>query len=162
MLGYTGKGELLSTRPSELSPPLQPDGRSSFDKADEMIATALERGSHRFEWVCARADGSVLPVEVLLTAITIDGRQILYSVWRDISRRKGAELDRSKAEEALHSQTEILISIRNREDAFRAGQSRVLEMIAMGKPLAEVLTSLVLLIEAQSDEMLCSRIDAQR
>ncbi len=29
-------------------------------------------------------------------------------------------------------------------------------MIATGKPLAEVLTSLVLLIEAQSDEMLCS------
>ncbi|MCM3905879.1 MAG: PAS domain S-box protein [Pyrinomonadaceae bacterium] len=156
MLGYTGKGELLSTRPSELSPPLQPDGRSSFEKADEMIATAIERGSHRFEWVCARADGSVLPVEVLLTAITIDGRQILYSVWRDISRRKGAELDRSKAEQALLSQTEILTSITNREDAFRAGQSRVLEMIAMGKPLAEALTSLVLLIEAQSDEMLCS------
>ncbi len=105
MLGYSGKGELLSTRPSDLSPPLQPDGRSSFEKSNEMIATALERGSHRFEWVCTRADGSVLPVEVLLTAITVEGRQILYSVWRDISRRKGAELDRSKAEEALLSQT---------------------------------------------------------
>jgi PAS domain S-box-containing protein len=45
---------------------------------------------------------------------------------------------------------------RKREDAFRAGQGRVLEMIARGQPLAEVLESLVLLIEAQSDDMLCS------
>lgn len=73
MLGYDGREKLLSTRPSELSPPLQPDGRSSFEKADEMIATALARGSHRFEWVCTRADGTVLPVEILLTAITLEG-----------------------------------------------------------------------------------------
>jgi PAS domain S-box-containing protein len=45
---------------------------------------------------------------------------------------------------------------RKKEDLFRAGQSRVLEQIAIGTPLAEVLASLVLLIEAQSDGMLCS------
>jgi PAS domain S-box-containing protein len=43
-----------------------------------------------------------------------------------------------------------------KEDAFRAGQSRILEMIAQGAKLAEVLASLVTLIEAQSDGMLCS------
>ncbi len=37
------------------------------------------------------ADGSVLPVEVLLTAIPLDDRQILYTVWRDITKRKRAE-----------------------------------------------------------------------
>jgi GAF domain-containing protein len=42
------------------------------------------------------------------------------------------------------------------EEAFRAGQSRVLEMISANVPLSEILTSLVLLIEAQSPEMLCS------
>lgn len=42
------------------------------------------------------------------------------------------------------------------EEAFRAGQSRVLEMIAANAPLGDILTSLVLLIEAQSPEMLCS------
>ncbi len=156
MFGYASKSDLLATIPSRLSPPKQPDGRSSLEKADEMIARAFETGSHRCEWVCTRSDGSVLPVEIFLTAITVAGRQILYSVWRDISRRQGAELDRSKAEEALLSQTEVLTSLRDKEDAFRAGQSRVLEMIATGKPLAEVLTGLVLLIEAQSEEMLCS------
>jgi len=42
------------------------------------------------------------------------------------------------------------------EEAFRVGQSRVLEMISANAPLSEILTSLVLLIEAQSPEMLCS------
>ena len=45
---------------------------------------------------------------------------------------------------------------RKQEEAFRTGQSQVLEMIARGEPLEEVLTSLMLLIEAQADEMLCS------
>jgi PAS domain S-box-containing protein len=42
------------------------------------------------------------------------------------------------------------------EENFRAGQSRILEMIAANKPLGEILNNLVLLIEAQSPEMLCS------
>src|SRR5207244_5708402 len=36
------------------------------------------------------------------------------------------------------------------------GQSRVLEMIAANAPLSKTLTRLVLLIEAQSPDMLCS------
>jgi GAF domain-containing protein len=40
--------------------------------------------------------------------------------------------------------------------AFRAGQDKVLEMIAADAPLGEILTSLVLLMESQSPEMLCS------
>ena len=42
------------------------------------------------------------------------------------------------------------------EEAFRAGQQKILEMITENAPLGEILTSLVLLIEAQSPEMLCS------
>ena len=43
-----------------------------------------------------------------------------------------------------------------KEEAFRKGQSRILEMIAANAPLGEILKRLVLLIEAQSPEMLCS------
>ena len=46
-----------------------------------------------------------------------------------------------------------------REDAFRAGQGRVLEMIGRGAKLADVLASLVTLIETQSDDMLCSVVE---
>src|SRR5437773_4907649 len=42
------------------------------------------------------------------------------------------------------------------EEAFRLGQSRILEMIAANAPLGEILERLVLLIEEQSPGMLCS------
>jgi signal transduction histidine kinase/PAS domain-containing protein len=43
-----------------------------------------------------------------------------------------------------------------KEIAFRDGQGRILEMIAANLPLAEILSSLMHLIEAQHDQMLCS------
>jgi PAS domain S-box-containing protein len=42
------------------------------------------------------------------------------------------------------------------EEFFRAGQSRVLEMIAADAPLADVLTNLVLLMEGQAAGLRCS------
>jgi GAF domain-containing protein len=42
------------------------------------------------------------------------------------------------------------------EAEYQAGQNRILKMIATGAPLSEILTSLVLLMEAQSPEMRCS------
>ena len=88
MLRYETKEQLLKTHPSELSPPRQPDGRESFEKANDNMLIAFERGSHRFEWEHLRADGEVFPVEVLLTAVDYGDRKILHVVWRDISERK--------------------------------------------------------------------------
>jgi len=39
---------------------------------------------------------------------------------------------------------------------FQEGQSRILRMVAANAPLSEILTSLVLLIESQAPDMLCS------
>jgi signal transduction histidine kinase len=50
----------------------------------------------------------------------------------------------------------VLPDAHKKEEAFREGQGRVLEMIAANAPLSEILKRLVLLIEAQSPEMLCS------
>jgi PAS domain-containing protein len=89
-----------------------------------------------------RADNTQFPAEVLFTSIPFEDRHILYAVFRDISRRKEAEQELSRS--------------RKKEDAFRAGQGRVLEMIARGETIENVLASLVTLIEAQSEGMLCS------
>src|SRR5437660_7421784 len=43
-----------------------------------------------------------------------------------------------------------------KEEPFYAGQTRVLESVAANAPLPEVLTNLVLLMEAQAEGMLCS------
>lgn len=136
MFRSKSKDALLSLSPLALSS--QANGSSYIAKMNEMIAIALERANHRFEWVAKRTDNSEFSAEVLLTAIPYKDRQVLHVVWRDITRRKDAERQIQK------------------EDAFRAGQGRVLEMIARGAKLEEVLAALVTLIEQQSEDMLCS------
>jgi two-component system, cell cycle sensor histidine kinase and response regulator CckA len=105
MLGYKDKKEVFSTHPSELSPELQPDGRDSMEKANEMMSYAMERGSHRFEWDHIRKNGEIFPVEVLLTAIQFEDTESIHVVWRDISERKKAEREKSMLEAQLqHTQ----------------------------------------------------------
>ena len=103
MLRCKTRDELLRTHPSDLSPPFQPDGRASFEKANEMIAIAFREGSHRFEWDHKRMDGEVFPVEVLLTAMPEEGTTRLHVVWRDITERKQLEtqLRQSQKMEAI-------------------------------------------------------------
>jgi GAF domain-containing protein len=48
------------------------------------------------------------------------------------------------------------INEQEKEAAFQRGQQKVFKMIATNAPLGEILTSLVLLIEEQNPEMLCS------
>lgn len=47
-------------------------------------------------------------------------------------------------------------AVRRRQQALHAGQKQVLEMIARGEPLADILTQLALAIETQSDGLMCS------
>ena len=75
-------------------------------------------------------------------------------------------MSNSRQSEALTEQMEVssaktqeltpILPPDKTEEDFRDGQSRILEMIARNDPLEEILSRLVLLIEAQSPEMLCS------
>ena len=83
--------ELSALHPSALSPPMQPDGVSSFTKANDMIATAMKHGSHRFEWIHRSPHRDDFPVEVLLTSLPLGAAPIVVVVWRDITERKRSE-----------------------------------------------------------------------
>lgn len=91
MLGYASREEVLRCHPSRLSPAAQPDGNSSYEKADEMIRVAFEKGFNQFEWMHCRASGEAFPVEVSLTPISHKGKRMLYCVWRDITEIKKAQ-----------------------------------------------------------------------
>jgi PAS domain S-box-containing protein len=93
MMGAASKKQLLMVHPAELSPEFQPDGRSSRKKTPEMIAIALAKGSHRFEWLARRFDGALFPVEVVVIAIEKGDNPLLATICRDISERKAAEQD---------------------------------------------------------------------
>lgn len=102
---YSGgtKDGSLRAHPGEFSPPTQPDGRDSFEKADEMMGIAFDRGSHTFEWNHVRSDGEVFSVEVQLTPINRGDRRVLQVQWREIGERKQleAELQRAQRLEAV-------------------------------------------------------------
>lgn len=103
-LGYTSREEFLNVHPSKLSPPNQPDGQDSYGKAESMMAMARSKGLHRFEWVHTRASGENFVAEVTLSTIEMNGRPIIYCVWRDITERK-------RIEEELLRQNKLLSTI---------------------------------------------------
>jgi len=101
MLRMDTKETILDKSPSDLSPEFQPDGMRSDEKAPAMVNLAIEKGSHRFEWVHSRADGTEVPVEVVLTPIISKDSTIIHAIWRDITERKRAEEERQVYEARL-------------------------------------------------------------
>ena len=173
MLRYQNKEELLRTHPSELSPSVQPDGRDSYEKANEMIHIAFTHGSHRFEWDHLRADGEVFPVEVLLTAVERDGKQILHVVWRDITERKQLEdqLRHAQKMEALgklaggiaHDFNNLLVAIIGQSDVLLRiiDDPAALEMVEEVKQAGERAARLVrqLMIFSRKQELVLVHLD---
>ena len=83
--------QLVGAPPDRFSPPLQPDGRSSREKALERIEAAAAGRPQFFEWLHARADGAPFMAEVSLTRIDVAGDVLLLAMVRDISARKQLE-----------------------------------------------------------------------
>ena len=110
LLGATSKEEVLNTHPSELSPEFQPDGRASREKAEAMITMAFRLGSMRFEWLHQKLDKTLLPVDVMLTAVPWKGKWILHTAWRDLTEYKRAEEERQSLEGQMQ-QTQRLDSL---------------------------------------------------
>jgi PAS domain S-box-containing protein len=93
------KEELLGLNPSQISPERQPDGLFSADKGRKVLDAARKEGFGCFEWVHLNRDNELFWVEVSLTAIPIGGKNYLYTVWRDITKRKEAEEALRESEE---------------------------------------------------------------
>ena len=106
LMKCSDKEELLNLHPSQTAPERQPDGRLSFEKANEMMRNAFEKGTHRFEWVRRRKNGEEFPVDATLTAIAWGDRRILHLILKDITERKRAEEALRESEEKYRNLVE--------------------------------------------------------
>jgi PAS domain S-box-containing protein len=89
--------QLLRRGPVELSPPFQPDGRSSAAAAGEFIDQAIAGGNPAFEWVHRAADGTDVTCEVRLVRLPDNERILVRGSVTDITDRKRAERQLARA-----------------------------------------------------------------
>ena len=127
MLGYQKREDLLNTHPSELSPKYQADGQLSSEKAEEMMNICLEKGSNNFEWIHQKANGINFWCDVTLTHLVFHNKDIIHTVWRDISEKKALELENKKINKNLEKEVkkrtyELEIAMRTKSD-FLANMS---------------------------------------
>ncbi|WP_292934799.1 diguanylate cyclase [Noviherbaspirillum sp.] len=87
--------------------------------------------NRRLELTAMRADGSTLPVELAVVPLSVQNDPVFTAFIRDISERKHAE-------------------------TLQLGQNRILNMVATGVPLQEILTEIARFAENQSGRGLCS------
>ncbi len=101
MFGASNEAEFTSLGPWDVSPEYQPDGQLSSVKAAKMIQTAMNKGSHFFEWTHKKINGPDFPATVLLTRIILAGSTGLQATVRDISELEQAEVENKKITQQL-------------------------------------------------------------
>lgn len=101
------KEQLLAQSTTFFSPKYQPDGQLSKTVAQRKINLVTQGKTQVFEWQHLRYDRTPFDVEITMSLLQLDNRQVMHAVVRDISDRKAAET------QLEHSKTEIMERNRN-------------------------------------------------
>ena len=106
--------ELCQVGPAQLSPPTQPDGRPSSEKAAEFVSRAIAGETPVFEWTHRDSEGRDIPTEVRLLRLDLGGRVVVRGSTTDITERKRAEEERTHLLHSLEeSQVRLQTLVRN-------------------------------------------------
>jgi PAS domain S-box-containing protein len=126
-----GGDELMRMRLADLCPPRQPDGTVSADAVDALVGRGLSGDIRIFPLTFQHSSGRHIDGELRLVALEKNGLRLLHMRVADVTGQRIAE-------------------------TLRTGQNELLEMIARGAPLPDILDKLLRLIEGQAPGLVCT------
>jgi diguanylate cyclase (GGDEF)-like protein/PAS domain S-box-containing protein len=125
------RAELLKVGPVTLSPPQQPDGAPSEERARAFVQQALDGQLPVFEWAHCDAAHREIICEVRLSRLPSGNRRLIRGSIADISERKRAE-------------------------RMAAAEHRLFEQVTRHAPLPEVLALVARFVESAAQGTVCS------
>lgn len=120
---------LLGKNPMDFSPPFQPDGQDSREKANRIIEKVRKGLPQSFEWRHRRPDGGLFDAEVHLAPLNLKDQKRFIAVVRDITERK-------KAEELLNN---ALAEVRRMKEAAEAKNIYLFKEIQIARQHGDII-----------------------
>ncbi|HMK39214.1 MAG TPA: PAS domain S-box protein, partial [Bacteroidota bacterium] len=99
MFGCGDRSEIVGHSPWDFSPPRQPDGRDSRERAMQLIGATLGGEPQNFYWKHRRKDGSLFDADVSLNPLHTGAEHFIQALIRDVSARKQAEDELRESEQ---------------------------------------------------------------
>lgn len=157
LLGAESKDYILGKGPSDLSPEFQADGKRSDIKTEEFIKSAITKGELCFEWLHKKKNGEIFWVEITLTKLSVDKKDVLYVTWKDINEKKQfqqeLELLNESLEEKILERTKELEHAVSVKSNFLANMSHEIRT-----PLNGIMGFVDILYKNESDEKKRSKL----
>jgi PAS domain S-box-containing protein len=122
LFGCTRRDQIIGKTPVDFSPPKQPDGQPSFEKAREIASDVIKGHPRCFEWAHYRLNGTPFWVEVTLNRIEFKGEFIMQAVVRDITERKQLENALKKSSFYLENVSDTLIAINSEREIIKVNK----------------------------------------
>jgi two-component system cell cycle sensor histidine kinase/response regulator CckA len=99
IMGCQGKEQIIGLGLSKMSPKKQPDGQLSTLKAVEIFQEVMNNEKKRFEWFCRSMNNEEFWVDITCTVISSEGKQVICTAWRDMTKERIIEERLKESEE---------------------------------------------------------------
>ncbi|MBT6149205.1 MAG: PAS domain S-box protein, partial [Gemmatimonadetes bacterium] len=168
MFGYGSREETIGLMPEDFAPPKQPDGTPSAEAAASVVEIGRRDGFHNFEFLHQKKDGTPVPAEVSMYAVSLSGAPALFVIIRDISERFKAEQARLSAQERLKALFQALpVGVVMIDPVGNIGEANVLSEEILGisadeHKMRDLQSQIWRIVRADGTEMPVSEYPASR
>lgn len=127
MFSCNNRRLIVDVSMDRLSPENQSDSTQSVRKLRSVLGIVNKRGHHRTEWTIKTIAGKEIPVELSMTTISLRGKNLYFTIIRDITPWKEAE------KVLLNAKTDLENRVRERTQDLTAMNKRLLKEVRTRK-----------------------------